>query len=51
MGTVEINNPLAYVTKDIGNDGRVYLGKQYADTKVRIVVEAVEDASACSGEE
>jgi len=44
MAEVRIQNPDIHEEKTADGKGRVYLGKDYENKKVRIVVEAVEES-------
>lgn len=41
--TVTVDDPDAVEKKDVDSSGRVYLGKDYADERVRIVIERLDD--------
>ena len=43
--TVTVEDPDFVETKGVDGSGRVYLGGDYADATVRIVVETIEDES------
>ena len=41
--TTTVEDPDLVATKNVDSSGRVYLGADYKDSKVRVVVEAIED--------
>lgn len=43
MARVTIDKPALVETKRVDKSGRVYLGKQYRDSHVRVVIESLED--------
>lgn len=42
--TTTVEDPDMVAKKNVDKDGRVYLGKSFAESEVRIVVEVIEDA-------
>lgn len=45
MGTVTIDNPVEYRKKNVDSQGKIYVGKDYAEKEARVVIELVEDTS------
>jgi len=46
MAQITIADPLLYERKEVDSSGRVYLGKEWADTEIMVVVEAVNRETA-----
>lgn len=43
MAEIRIEDPEIYDSKTIDSQGRLYIGREYAGKRVKIVVEEVED--------
>lgn len=41
--TVTVKDPEMVVTKSVDKSGRLYLGNDYAEKRVRVVIESVEE--------
>ena len=39
MGTLTVVDPLEHEVKNVDSNGRVYLGRKYANGEVRIIIE------------
>lgn len=44
MSQLTIEDPVLYETKNVDSSGKVYLGKEFANSRVKLVIEEIEEA-------